>query len=164
MAKTQDNNRIILGLDPGFAIVGYGLIQQCANSGELAKIASGTLQTPKYEDLSVRLASIEEQLLKVIDTYKPTDIAIEELFFAKNVKTAINVAHARGVILLTAIKMCGRLYEYTPLQVKLAITGYGKADKKQIQYMVKMLLNLKDLSQDDEADALAIAITHANST
>ena len=99
---------------------------------------------------------------QIIDKFKPDEIAIEELFFAKNVKTAINVAHARGVLLLTATKECGRIFEYTPLQIKQALTGYGRADKLQIQKMVKTYLNLKAIPRpDDAADALAVALCHA---
>ena len=98
----------------------------------------------------------------MIDTFQPDQIAVEELFFAKNVTTGINVAHARGVLLLTAIKKCGRIYEYTPLQIKQALTGYGRADKNQIQQMVKTFLRLKGVPKpDDAADALAVALTHA---
>jgi crossover junction endodeoxyribonuclease RuvC len=106
--------------------------------------------------------TFEQSLKKLIEKYKPDEIALEELFFNNNQKTAINVAQARGVILLTCVKECGRLYEYTPLQIKQAITGYGRADKNQIQQMVKTLLGLKGIPKpDDAADALAVALTHA---
>ncbi|MFR6055920.1 MAG: crossover junction endodeoxyribonuclease RuvC, partial [Eubacteriales bacterium] len=118
--------------------------------------------TPKEENLPVRLAMLEEGIKKVIQTFKPDEIAVEELFFCKNVTTAINVAHARGVLLLTAVKECGRMYEYTPLQIKQALTGYGRADKNQIQQMVKTFLRLSKIPKpDDAADALAVALTHA---
>jgi len=98
----------------------------------------------------------------IIEKFKPDEIAVEELFFAKNVKTAISVAHARGIILLTAIKECGKLFEYTPLQIKQALTGYGRADKNQIQQMVKTMLGLKGIPRpDDAADALAVALCHS---
>ena len=122
----------------------------------------GVILTPKDENLAVRLCMIEKGLKQIIEKFKPDEIAVEELFFAKNVKTAISVAHARGVILLTANKECGRLFEYTPLQIKQALTGYGRAEKIQIQQMVKSLLGLKAIPKpDDAADALAVALTHA---
>ena len=118
--------------------------------------------TPKEENLAVRLCMLEKGVKQIIDKYKPDEIAIEELFFAKNVKTGIAVAHARGVILLTCNKECGRIFEYTPLQIKQALTGYGRAEKKQIQAMVKTFLNLKAVPKpDDAADALAVALTHS---
>ena len=109
------------------------------------------------------LEMLEKGVKQIIDTYKPDEIAIEELFFAKNVKTGIAVAHARGVILLTAIKECGKIFEYTPLQIKQALTGYGRAEKIQIQQMVKTMLGLKGIPRpDDAADALAVALCHSH--
>lgn len=150
---------IILGFDPGLATLGYGVIKK---EGRLTEVVDyGIIQTPKGESLSVRLCMLEEGINQIIDTYKPDEIALEELFFAKNVKTAINVAHARGVLLLTCNKKCGRIFEYTPLQIKQALTGYGRADKPQIQKMVKTLLGLSAVPKpDDAADALAVALTH----
>lgn len=152
---------IILGFDPGIATLGYGVIQ--TEKGKKPQMLDyGIVSTPKEENIAVRLAMLEKGVKQIIDKYKPNEIAIEELFFAKNVKTAIAVAHARGVVLLTCVKECGRIYEYTPLQIKQALTGYGRADKKQIQAMVKMFLNLKAVPKpDDAADALAVALTHA---
>ena len=151
---------VIVGFDPGLATLGYGAIK--SDKGRIELIDYGVVLTPKNENLAVRLAMLEEGVKQVIDTYKPEEIAVEELFFAKNITTGINVAHARGVILLTAIKSCGRLYEYTPLQIKQALTGYGRADKNQIQQMVKTFLRLPSVPKpDDAADALAVAITHA---
>ncbi len=152
---------IILGFDPGIATLGYGVIQ--TEKGKKPQMLDyGIVSTPKEENIAVRLAMLEKGVKQIIDKYKPNEIAIEELFFAKNVKTAITVAHARGVVLLTCVKECGRIYEYTPLQIKQALTGYGRADKKQIQAMVKMFLNLKAVPKpDDAADALAVALTHA---
>ena len=122
----------------------------------------GIVSTPKEENLAVRLAMLEKGVKQIIDTFKPDEIAIEELFFAKNVKTGIAVAHARGVILLTAIKECGKIFEYTPLQIKQALTGYGRAEKIQIQQMVKTMLKLKGIPRpDDAADALAVALCHS---
>lgn len=150
---------VILGIDPGIAIVGYGIIE--VDKGNYSVIDYGVITTPKEQSTPMRLAIIEDSLIKLIEKFKPDNIALEELFFTTNAKTAITVAEARGVLLLTAIKYCGKLFEYTPLQIKQAITGYGKADKNQIQQMVKMMLKLKSIPKpDDAADALAVAITH----
>ena len=150
---------IILGFDPGLATLGYGAIKSERGKNEM--LDYGVVLTPKNENLPVRLAMLEEGIRKVINQFKPDEIAVEELFFCKNVTTAINVAHARGVLLLTAVKECGRMFEYTPLQIKQALTGWGKADKKQIQQMVKFLLHLEAIPRpDDAADGIAAAITH----
>lgn len=149
---------IILGIDPGIAIVGYGVLS--SEKGKFQAIDCGVITTSKDEKTPQRLALIEQGLNALIDKYKPDCIALEELFFQNNQKTAITVAEARGVLLLTAVKRCSKLYEYTPLQIKQAITGYGNADKKQVQFMVKALLNLKQIPKpDDAADALAVALT-----
>ena len=152
---------VILGIDPGLATLGYGVIQ--TEKGKKPQMLDyGIVSTPKEENIAVRLAMLEKGVKQLLDKFKPDQIAIEELFFAKNVKTGIAVAHARGVVLLTCIKECGRIYEYTPLQIKQALTGYGRAEKKQIQAMVKMFLNLNAVPKpDDAADALAVALTHA---
>ena len=152
---------VILGFDPGLATLGYGVIN-VDNKGKAQMVDYGIISTPKDVRLPERLVLIEKGVEQVIDKYKPDEIAIEELFFAKNVTTGINVAHARGVTLLTATKKCNRIFEYTPLQIKQALTGYGRAEKQQIQYMVKTLLNLKAVPKpDDAADALAVALTHS---
>ncbi len=151
---------IVVGFDPGLATLGYGVIKK-EKGKKPEMIDYGIISTPKDENLAVRLCMLEKGVKQIIDTFKPDEIAIEELFFAKNVKTGINVAHARGVILLTANKECGQIFEYTPLQIKQALTGYGRADKHQIQAMVKTFLNLKGIPRpDDAADALAVALTH----
>ena len=152
---------IILGLDPGLATLGYGVIRK-EKSKRAEMIDYGIVSTPKEENLAVRLCMLEKGIKQIIEKFKPDEIAVEELFFAKNVKTGISVAHARGVILLTANKECGKIFEYTPLQIKQALTGYGRAEKNQIQQMVKSLLGLKAIPKpDDAADALAVALTHA---
>ncbi len=152
---------VILGLDPGLATLGYGVIRKEPKK-KVEMLDYGVISTPKDENLAVRLSIIEKGLKQIIEKFKPDEIAVEELFFAKNVKTGIAVAHARGVILLTVNKECGRLFEYTPLQIKQALTGYGRAEKTQIQHMVKSLLGLKAIPKpDDAADALAVALTHA---
>ena len=154
------NELIILGIDPGYAIVGYGVVKK--ENGNIEPIACGTIETPPHESVPVRLAMIDEQMQKVMAKYKPDVVAVEELFFNTNVTTGIKVAQARGVILLNAIKECGSLYEYTPLQVKLALTGNGRAEKHQVQYMVKAVLGLDKIPKpDDAADALAVAVCHA---
>ena len=152
---------VILGFDHGIATLGYGVIK--TEKGKKPQMLDyGIVSTPKEENIAVRLAMLEKGVRQILDKYKPDEIAIEELFFAKNVKTGIAVAHARGVVLLTCVKECGRIYEYTPLQIKQALTGYGRAEKGQIQAMVKMFLNLKAVPKpDDAADALAVALTHA---
>ena len=119
---------IILGLDPGLATVGYGVVEKEKNDNTRA-VDFGVILTPKDESLPVRLAMIEEGINNLLNKFKPEEIAVEELFFSKNITTGIPVAHARGVMLLTCIKYCGRLYEYTPNQIKQSLTGYGKADK-----------------------------------
>ena len=150
----------ILGIDPGLATVGWGVIDVI--NGKPKPVAYGVILTPKENKLPERLQIIEEDLKSLIDKFKPDEIAIEELFFNDNVKTAINVAHARGVILITCIKECGKLFEYTPLQIKQALTGYGRAEKRQIQEMTKTFLNLPKIPKpDDAADALAVALTHS---
>ena len=151
---------VILGVDPGLATLGYGVIEKDA-SGQFRMLDYGVVLTPKDEGLPVRLAILEEGLQKVLDKHRPDEVAMEELFFSKNITTGIAVAHARGVALLTCVKECGKLYEYTPMQVKQALTGYGKADKKQIQTMVTSMLRLEKVPKpDDAADALAIALCH----
>lgn len=155
------NILIILGFDPGFALIGYGIIEKNI-AGNLRPIDYGVISTPKGESIAARLSIIYEQIVKLTDTYKPDAIAIEELFFNTNTKTVINVAQARGVIVLCSSKVCGALYEYTPLQIKQAITGNGRAEKHQVQFMVRAMLGLNEIPKpDDAADALAVAITHA---
>ncbi len=153
---------IILGIDPGTATTGYGVIEN--QNGKIMAIAHGCILTKAGQDLDERLDIIFNDLTKIIKKFKPEMVAVEELFFASNAKTAISVGHARGVILLACKKTKVPVYEYTPLQVKQAICGYGRGDKQQIQKMVKALLNLKEIPKpDDAADGLAIAICHANS-
>ena len=152
---------IILGIDPGLATLGYGVIEKDAR-GNCRAVDCGVVLTPKEESLPVRLALLEEGIQKILDKYHPEEVAVEELFFSKNITTGIAVAHARGVALLACVKYCGKLYEYTPMQIKQALTGYGKADKKQIQTVVASLLKLKSIPKpDDAADALGVALCHA---
>ena len=154
---------VVLGIDPGLATLGWGVLKN--DRGRFETIDYGVVLTPKEESLPVRLAMLEEGVNKLINKYHPDEIALEELFFNNNITTGINVAQARGVILLTCVKKCGRLYEYTPLQIKQALTGYGRADKKQMQIMVKTLLRLDNIPKpDDAADALAVALTHCQTS
>ena len=151
-----------MGIDPGIAIVGYGFLELKGNSYKV--LDYGAITTMAKVPLPDRLNSISMEMNDLIEKYKPEDIAFEELFFNKNVKTAITVAEARGVEVLAAKKSGARLCEYTPLQVKQAIVGYGRATKSQIQEMVKIILNLEKVPKpDDVADALAVAITHGSS-
>ncbi len=151
---------IILGIDPGFGTMGWGVIK--SERGNATVIDYGVVTTSKDERFPARLAMLEEGVKQLIHKYKPDEIALEELFFNSNTTTAINVAQARGVILLTCVKECGRLYEYTPLQIKQALTGYGRAEKRQMQIMVKTFLKLDKIPRpDDAADALAVALTHS---
>ncbi|MFA5029823.1 MAG: crossover junction endodeoxyribonuclease RuvC [Patescibacteria group bacterium] len=154
-------NSIVLGIDPGIADTGYGLISQRQN--QLTLLAYGSIKTKKGLELAKRLESLERELTKLIKVYRPTLLAVEQLFFCKNVKTALMVGQARGVILLVGEKNHLLIKEFTPLQVKQGITGYGQADKRQIQLMVKAILGLKEVPRpDDAADALAIAICGLN--
>jgi len=152
----------ILGIDPGYATIGYGVIDK-DNKGKITAVDYGVIETPKYESISVRLAMLGESINIILDKYKPDAVSVEELFFNTNITTGIKVAQARGVILYCAVNKCGKLYEYTPLQIKQALTGNGRAEKKQVQYMVTALLGLQTVPKpDDAADALAAAICHAN--
>ncbi|MFH1192123.1 MAG: crossover junction endodeoxyribonuclease RuvC [bacterium] len=153
---------IILGIDPGFAITGYGVIMK--EGGNVIKLLDyGCITTKSNQKFSERLDIIHKELEKIIKKYNPCLAAVEELFFCKNVKTALMVGHARGVVLLTAMQAGISLKELTPLQVKQGVTGYGKADKKQVQKMAQIILGLKEIpTPDDAADALAVAITAAN--
>lgn len=151
----------ILGIDPGTAIVGYSIVDY--EDGKISLIDYGCIYTEKQDDMSLRLEQIYNKLETLINLYKPDHMAIEELFFFKNQKTIITVAQARGVILLKA-KISGmEVFSYTPLQVKTSMTGYGRATKKQVQEMIKLILKLDEIPKpDDAADAIAIAINHIN--
>lgn len=150
----------ILGIDPGIAIVGFGFIEKQGN--RLHAVQYGSIQTEAGLPVPLRLKQIFESMQQLLDTYQPDEMAVEKLFFSKNVTTAFSVGQARGVILLAAELAGIPVYEYTPLQVKQAVTGYGAADKAQIQEMVRLLLKLREKPKpDDVADSLAVAITHA---
>lgn len=151
--------RKIFGIDPGTAITGFGVI--AVDNGKFSFLDAGVIRTPAKQALEMRLETIYADLSELIKEHSPDFIAIEQIYFANNVKTAISVAQARGVAMLAAIHGGGEVAEYTPLQIKQAITGYGRAEKKQMQDMVKVLLGMNEISKpDDAADALAIAICH----
>ncbi len=153
---------VVLGIDPGLATVGYGVIT--SEGMRMSLLDYGTILTPSGLKLPERLDIIYDSMLGLFDRFQPDAVAFEELFFAKNVKTGIAVAHARGVLIAAAYKKTKELYEYTPLQVKQAVVGYGRADKLQVQSMVRTILNLHAVPKpDDAADAVAIAICHAQS-
>jgi len=153
---------LVLGIDPGTAITGYGLVK--GEGDDLTLVAYGAITTSSDWPLPERLQRIYRELTAVIEDRQPTAVAVEELFFSKNVRTALSVGQARGVALLAAANAGLPIHEYTPLQVKQAITGYGRATKDQVQQMVRMLLALDSVPQpDDAADAIAIAICHIHS-
>ena len=151
---------IILGIDPGIATVGFGIIEAVASSQKLVQY--GVISTSAGQRLAERLFQIHNDVLQLIDIFKPDAIAIEELFFNTNLKTAVSVAHGRGVAVLAGEIRAVPMFEYTPLQVKQTVSGYGRADKAQVMEMVRRLLNMKETPRpDDAADALAIAVCHA---
>ena len=156
----SNSTRRILGIDPGYARLGWGVIEYFDNKYKL--IDYGCFETPKTEEFPTRLAVLHRELEAIIKKHQPTDIAVEELFFAKNAKTALNVAHARGVIMLCAVTHTGKIFQYRPNLVKTATTQNIKAKKAEIQDQVRILLNLESIPKpDDAADALAVCITHA---
>ncbi|HEU0291911.1 MAG TPA: crossover junction endodeoxyribonuclease RuvC [Anaerolineales bacterium] len=153
---------LALGIDPGTATTGYGLVR-LTRDGELVAVSFGVLSTPKDATPPARLAMLYDQLLKLLNEHKPDSAGVEKLFFSRNVTTALAVGQARGVVLL-ALQQAGiAVFEYTPNEVKQAVAGYGSAEKRQVQEMVRALLQLESIPRpDDAADALAIAITHLN--
>lgn len=151
---------IILGIDPGYALMGWGVIE--ATGGRMRLLDYGCIETKAGEPMQHRLRTLQVSLQAILNTWKPDDVAFEELFFARNVTTALMVGAARGAAIIAAAEYTENLYEYTPMQIKQAVTGYGKADKQQIQQMVKLLLHMDHTPKpDDAADAIACAITHA---
>ena len=154
---------IVLGVDPGLATLGWGVIE--AERGSQRLVDYGCILTTPQQSFPDRLCQIGRDMRALLRQYRPEEIAFEELFFARNVTTALTVGAARGVSLAACAEYTDRLYEYTPMQVKQAIAGYGKAEKQQVQQMVKLLLNLKTVPKpDDAADALGAAICHANTS
>ena len=153
---------VILGIDPGVATIGFGVVR--AERGKNTLLQYGVITTPAGIPLSQRLVQISEDMEQLIRQFKPDEMAVEELFFSKNITTGIAVAHGRGVILLAAEKLGVPVFEYTPMQVKQAVVGYGAAQKRQVMLMTQRLLGMKEVPKpDDAADALAIAICHSRS-
>ncbi len=151
---------IILGIDPGYGLIGYGVIEKLPTG--LRVLDYGAISTPKDKALNERLEIIYDSIKLLIDKFKPDDLAIEKLYWGRNITTAIPVAEARGVILLAAQQSKVAIYEYTPLQVKSALVGTAKADKHQVQFMVKTILKLQKIPRpDDAADAIAMAMCHS---
>jgi len=152
----------ILGIDPGTAIVGWAVLEE--TDGAVKAVSYGHITTSPKNTTAERLFEVVKDLEQIIEKYRPQEAAVEDLFFFKNVKTVMKVSQARGSILLTLERFCVNIFEYTPLQVKQALTGYGRAEKRQIQLMVKNILKLKEIPKpDDTADAIAIALCHINS-
>lgn len=150
----------ILGIDPGYALMGWGVID--VNGSRMTLINYGCVETKAGTPMQHRLRALQLGVRDLVNVYKPDDVAFEELFFAHNVTTALMVGAARGAAIIAATEYTENLYEYTPMQIKQAVTGYGKADKKQVQQMVKLLLHMSETpTPDDAADAIACAITHA---
>ncbi len=150
----------ILGIDPGTAITGFGVIDYDGKGFKF--VDAGVIRTPKEQPMNERLSTVYDEMHELLKEFKPDVMSIELLFFARNVTTAMTVGQSRGIVMLAATQSGIPIYEYTPMQVKQAVTGYGKADKKQIQEMVKKLLKLDQIPKpDDAADGLAVAITHA---
>lgn len=153
----------IIGIDPGTGILGFGVIDVDVR-GKAKLVDAGVIRTPVKENDAVRLQTIYDELTEIIADTNPDEMAVEKLFFSQNVTTAMTVAQARGVVLLTAMQAKLKIAEYTPQQIKQALTGYGRADKKQIQEMVRVVMNLQEVPKpDDCADAIACAITHSMS-
>ena len=153
---------VVLGIDPGYGLIGYGVLDKTGN--KIAVLDYGAISTPKDMPMSKRLEIIYDSMLLLIDRYKPSEVAIEKLYWGRNITTAIPVAQARGVIILALQQRGVKIFEYTPLQAKLAIVGYGRAIKTQVKDMVKQVLNLEQMPKlDDTTDALAIAVCHTHS-
>ncbi len=153
---------VVLGIDPGVATIGFGVLR--AERGKNTLLQYGVITTPAGIPLSQRLVQIDQDMEQLIRQFKPDEMAVEELFFSKNITTGIAVAHGRGVILLAAEKLGVPVFEYTPMQVKQAVVGYGAAQKRQVMLMTQRLLGMKEVPKpDDAADALAIAICHSRS-
>ena len=150
---------IVLGIDPGYALMGWGAVE--SQGSRMTLLGYGCLETKAGTPMWLRLRTLQLGIRDLLQIYRPDDVAFEELFFARNVTTALMVGAARGAAIIAAAEYTENLYEYTPMQIKQAVTGYGKADKKQIQQMVKLLLRMEEIPKpDDAADAIACAITH----
>ena len=157
--KSKDNLKV-LGIDPGSIICGYGLISNDIKDGRY--VTSGRISLPSTKPLHYRLRAIYESLTEIIRTYQPSDIAVERIFFAKGAKAALHLGHARGVVLLAAAAEDINLHEFSALEVKKAVVGYGRAEKSQVQEMVKIILHIRGTLYPDSADALALALCYMN--
>lgn len=149
-----------LGIDPGSQVSGFGVLEK--NGSRIRHIHSGFVRLTPSPSLSSRLKHLHQTLKKVIDEFQPADLAVEKIFFAKNVQSALTLGHVRGVILLTAVEAGLEIFEYSPLEIKKAVTGFGRADKNQVQEMVKILLGIPSIANPDVSDALAAGICHLN--
>ena len=153
---------LVMGIDPGFATTGYGIVKYEGNHFTVVKY--GAITTKSSDSLSNRLLKLNRELEDLIGIFRPEAVSVEEIFFNKNAKTALTAAQGRGVAILAAAKNGVEVFEYTPLQVKQAVVGYGRAEKRQVQQMIKVILNLTEIPKpDDAADALAVAICHCHS-
>ena len=152
----------VLGIDPGYALMGWGVVEE--HGGRMKLLGYGCVETKAGTPMQHRLRTLQLGIRDLVEIYHPDDVAFEELFFAHNVTTALMVGAARGAAIIAATEYTENLYEYTPMQIKQAVAGHGKSDKKQIQQMVKLLLNMQEIPKpDDAADAIACAITHCQS-
>jgi crossover junction endodeoxyribonuclease RuvC len=151
----------VLGIDPGSIVTGYGIVEDC--QGKLTHVVSGTISLSRITTFPQRLKEIYERLTSIISSYSPESVAIEEVFFAKNVRSAIRLSHARGVAILAAENAGLPLYEYSPLEIKQSMVGYGRASKDQVEKMAKYLLGISGVKSLDASDALAVAICHLHS-
>jgi crossover junction endodeoxyribonuclease RuvC len=149
-----------IGIDPGSQITGFGVLEK--NGTRIEHLHSGYVRLTPSPSLSLRLKHLHQALQKVIDDFRPVDLAVEKVFFAKNVQSALTLGQVRGVVLLTAIEAGLEVFEYSPLEIKQAVTGYGRADKKQVQEMIKILLGVSSIQNQDVSDALAAGICHLN--
>lgn len=162
MRRQEKNRKIILGIDPGSIVCGYGLIKTASHAAEYSYIASGRIILSSKNALHVRLKEIHDGLTGIMNEYSPDEVAIEKIFFAKSIRSALTLGHARGAALIAAASRGVPVYEYSALEVKKAIVGYGRAEKHQIQSMVSKILNISFRLSSDSADALALALCHVN--
>ena len=151
---------LVLGIDPGSKITGYGLVEK--RDEEMICIQAGTISLSGNPPFYERIHNIFSSVMEIMDRYRPQEMAIEDVFFAKNVKSALKIGHARGAVLIAAVQSGVRIFEYTPLEIKKSVVGYGRATKEQVRDMVRMILNLKTMPNLDTSDALATAICHLN--
>lgn len=151
----------ILGIDPGSRVTGYGIVNQ--NGNRLIHVDNGAIHTDCHKEFPLRLQKIYRALTEIIDEFRPDAVAVENIFFATNVQSALKLGQARGAAIVAGVNAGLPLFEYTALQVKQAVVGHGRASKEQVQKMIKVLLNLPEVAQEDASDALAVAVCHAHS-